>query len=429
MGFFSNLYNKAKNFAKDTVKTVKETASKAYTWAKEKAAQACDWIAEKGDKFIDDVKETYKKVKPYLQKARPWLDGIAVAISSTFPWLATGIHVVAKVIDGLFALENSPVAQKLEKGLRWTIKLAQFVKERYLQPEEVAEAKQHQQSFSEFLKQATNLSDEQKRTIELQQMLNNYSIVKVELRDTLEMGVADFQSYLRLRAVQKSLNEADYKLSNAQTIEDISDDDKFLINIAEQLLSTAELSDNEAQRLDEITQKRFGKSLIPFVFEELLMVWVQKHESLEKEWSIINKEVSSIKVQRTRLETAKRISGLTDMENAEYNEICAKLTGQESKLRRVDKERRSMKNYLYAAEGFMQILEKSEEELIAEDRDYLLEDASEVASIIMRVASNNIDWDSLTEDERDMIIAYATIFDAEGKERAKRLAREIEMEI
>lgn len=99
----------------------------------------------------------------------------------------------------------------------------------------------------------------------------------------------------------------------------------------------------------------------------------------------------------------------------------------ETKLTRLDKERRSMKNYLYAAEGFMQILEKNDQMLQDEDKDYLLDDSAEIAAIIMRVAQNNVDWDSLTEDEQSLITDYANIFEEEGKLRAQALQAEVEV--
>lgn len=405
--------------------------SRAFSWAKEKAAQACDWIAEKGERFIDNVKEVYQKVKPFLQMAKPWIDTVARAISPYFPWVSAAITVVGEVIDGLLTLENSPVAKKVEQGLRWVIKVAQFIRERYLNKKEMEEAEEHQREFNEFLESeyARRLSLEQRQAIELQQMLNNYALVKTRLRDILEMGVPDFQAYLRLRAVQQLLDNAEKQLNEAQHISDILDDDKFLVNIAEQMLSTTELSGSDAQRLDKIVKQRFGTSLLPFVFNELLKVWFVKYIDLEKEWKEISAEVSKLKVQRTRLETNKKISGLTEQETKEYHDICAKFAGQETKLKRTGKERLSMKNYLFAAEGFMQILEKSEEELIAEDKDYLLEDTTEVASIIMRVAQNNIDWDSLEKEEQSIINDYSLIFQKEGRERMERLLKEIEVKI
>lgn len=416
MGFFSGIFSAVRSVGKAVVsgaKAVGRAASKAFSWAKEKVSQACDWIAEKGEKFIDKVKETYQKVKPFLQKVRPWVDSVAKVVTAAgFPWVGAVIAGVGKVIDGLLTLENSPVAKQLEKALRGVIKFAQFIKQRYLTPEEVKEAQEYQREFENTEK--IEMEDEQRKAIQLAQMLNNYGIIKVQLRDVLEMGVGDFQHYLRLRAVQKLLDEADHKLTTTQNLDQVNPDDLFLINTAQKLLETAELSENDAIKLDEITQYRFGKPLIPFVFEELILVWVQKQETLEKEWNECNQEFAKEKVQKSRLEVAQKIS---------------ELTGLETKLKRLDKERRSMKSYVYAAEGFMQILEKDEGMLQAEDKDYLIDDSLEIAQIIMRVAQNNVDWDMLTKDEQSLIIDYANIFEQEGKARAEHLAKEIGMEV
>lgn len=428
MGWFSNLCSKVGNAVKETAKATVKAVGKGLAWAREKASQACDWIAEKGDKFIDDVKETYQKVKPFLQKVRPWMDAAAATVSlAGFPWLGGAIAGTGKVLDILFTLENSPVAHKLEEALRGVIKLAQFIKQRHLTPEELKEAQQYQQAFANA--EQMNLSEEEKRSFQLMQMLNNYAIIKVQLRDVLEMGVGDFQHYLRLRAVQKLLDEADHKLTTTANLEQINADDVFLINTAQQLLETAELSENDTLKLNDITTERFGKALIPFVFEELILVWVQKQTELEKAWKECSQEVAKDKVLKNRLEVAKRVSDLTAEEVKVYNELLPRLTGLETKLHRLDKERRSMKSYVYAAEGFMQILEKDEGLLQAEDKDYLIDDSAEIASIIMKVAQSNVDWDMLTPDEQSLITDYANIFEQEGKARAEHLAQEIGMEM
>ena len=416
-------------FIKKTVKKaasyVKEKVSDGLKWAREKVTQACDWVVEKGEKFIDNVKEVYRKVKPFLQAVRPWIDKIATTVGLKFPWIGAALFGVGKVIDGLLALENSPVAKAVEKSLRSVIKFAKFIKERYLTLQEVEEAKENQVN----LQKAENLAKtvEQKSSVQFAQMLNNYGLVKVELRDTLEMGVADFQHYLRLRATQKLLDEADQKLTTAQNLDDISSDDVFLIQIAQQLIANAELSEQDSLKLDEIVQRRFGKSLIPFVFEELLVVWVDKQLSLEQQWKQVSAELAQDRVAKTRLDVAKKVSDLTSEEANTYQTLLNKLVGLETKLKRVDKERRSMKNYVYAAEGFMQILEKDDATLEAEDKDYLIDDSAEIASIIMRVAEHNTDWDTLTEDEKSLIIDYANIFEKEGKMRAEQLKQQIEV--
>ena len=426
MGWLSDVCSRVVSAVSSAASYASEKVSQGLSWAREKAATACDWIAEKGEGFIDKVKNVYKKVKPFLQKVKPWLEKAASFVP--FPWLKSGLLLTAKAIDALLALENSPVLHALEKAVRKTIKLAQFVKERYLTPQEVEEAKENRDAFMQAEQQyESQLSEEQQKALQLNAMLNNYGILKVELRDVLEMGVVDFQHYLRLRATQKLLDMSEQKIIAVENIEDINSDDIYLIKTAESLLSTAQLSDDEAIRLDSIIQKRFGKSLIPFVFEELMVVWVEKQQSLEQEWTELSRKLAKDRVLKTRLDVAKRTSELTEEENVIYSELMTKMSGEQTKLTRLDNERRSMKSYVYAAEGFMQILEKDDATLEAEDKDYLLEDSEEIASIIMRVAQNNVAWESLSDDEQSLITDYANIFEAEGKARADKLKQEIEV--
>lgn len=426
MGWFSDACSWVGSKVSSAVSYASEKISEGLLWAREKAATACDWIAEKGESFIDNVKNIYKKIKPFLQKVKPWIE--KAALFAPFPWLKAGLMLTAKAIDALLILENSPVLHSLEKAVRKTIKLAQLIKERYLTPEEVEGAKENRDAFMQAEQYyESQLSEEQQKALQLNEMLNNYGILKVELRDVLEMGVIDFQHYLRLRATQKLLDMTEQKIMTVESIDDINNDDIYLIKTAENLLSTAQLSDNDAVRLDSIVQQRFGKSLIPFVFEELMVVWVEKQQSLEQSWTELSKKLAKDRVLKTRLDVAKRTSELTGEESEIYSELLTKMGGEESKLNRLDAERRSMKSYVYAAEGFMQILEKDDETLEAEDKDYLIDDSEEIASIIMRVAQNNVAWESLTDDEQSLITDYANIFEAEGKIRADKLKQEIEI--
>ena len=158
-----------------------------------------------------------------------------------------------------------------------------------------------------------------------------------------------------------------------------------------------------------------------------MVVWVEKQQTLEEQWTELSKKLSKDRVLKTRLDIAKRTSELTEEETAIHSELLTKMSGEQTKLTRLDGERRSMKSYVYAAEGFMQILEKDDVTLEEEDKDYLLEDSEEIASIIMRVAQNNVAWESLTDDEQSLITDYANIFEAEGKARADKLKHEIEV--
>lgn len=417
-------FSRAASFCSGVVSRVKETVSSAMGWAREKATQAMDYVADRGEQFIDSVKSTYQAVKPFLKKARPWIDRIGDIAGVPFPWLKPAISVIGVAVDGLLALENSPVAHALEKALRGVIKIAKFTKGRYLSEEEVVQAKQNKKA----LKRADelHLTSEQQDAINLSILLNNYSIIKKELRDLLEEGVTDFQQYLRLRAVQKLLDMAESKLTQTTTLSDITKDDIFLINIGEQLLNSEEMTERDALRLDDIIRQRVGKKLIPFVFEELMLVWVDKQVKLEADWNACRKEVSQLNAVRTRLESSKKIQALGADDQKIYDETMAKLGGQRFKLERLERENRSMENYVYAAEAFMQLLEKDEKELIAEDKEYLIEDSPEIANIIMKVATHNIEWETLSEEERDLITDFAAIFKLEGRQRAKELHNQME---
>ena len=132
MGWFSSAASWEGSKVSSAVSYAAKKVSEGLSYAREKAAQACDWIAEKGENFIDNVKETYKKIKPFLQKAQPWINKIAKKVGLKFPWVGAAIFGICKVIDDLLDLENSELAHAAEKALRGVIKFSQFIKERYL---------------------------------------------------------------------------------------------------------------------------------------------------------------------------------------------------------------------------------------------------------------------------------------------------------
>ena len=119
MGWLSRACSAVGRAVSSAVSSVGRAVSSGLSWAREKASQACDWIAEKGERFIDNVKNAYRAVKPFLEKARPWINSVAKIVAKAgFPWAGSLIAGMGKVIDGLFALENSPVAKSMEKALR-----------------------------------------------------------------------------------------------------------------------------------------------------------------------------------------------------------------------------------------------------------------------------------------------------------------------
>jgi hypothetical protein len=80
-----------------------------------------------------------------------------------------------------------------------------------------------------------------------------------------------------------------------------------------------------------------------------------------------------------------------------------------------------MKSYVHAAEGFLQVLEKSEEQFEEEGRDYILDDVATVGRLLIDCAQNGKQWDELSVDEQSLITDYANIFAADSKQRNQDL--------
>ena len=80
-----------------------------------------------------------------------------------------------------------------------------------------------------------------------------------------------------------------------------------------------------------------------------------------------------------------------------------------------------MQNYVHAAEGFLQVLEKSAEEFEEEGRDYIVDDVATVGRLLIECAQHGKPWDELTEDEQMLITDYANIFAEDSKKRNQDL--------
>ena len=91
------------------------------------------------------------------------------------------------------------------------------------------------------------------------------------------------------------------------------------------------------------------------------------------------------------------------------------------KTKRKEKRKREKGNYIYAAEGLLQTIEKSPEELEAEDKGYLIDDSSVIGKLIIDCAQYGKKWEKLTEEEQSLISDYSNIFEESCKQRTKEL--------
>ena len=186
-----------------------------------------------------------------------------------------------------------------------------------------------------------------------------------------------------------------------------------------------ELSKKAAERLDRLLLEEHGKTLQSFVYEELIASWKKQASTLEAEFDQANKVLAKIKVDLRRLEIAKKVqTELDDKEAAELASLEKAVPDQEASLNEIATRRRDIERYADAAEGFLQLLEKSEEQLEQEDRSYVIEEGAAVGQIIVEVADKNTPFSQLKSEDQSLITDFANIF---RKEAQKRMESVLEM--
>lgn len=432
MGFFSSIGNAISNAARSVTQTVKKAASAVYEKAKKVVNKAVEVLATKGEAIIETVKNTWKRMKPYVEKTRHFIRAAAAAIP--IPWVKSALIAADVAIGALFAFEKSPVLQKLEQGLRWAIALSKRIHERnqqkeaaqeqeesILSDEEIRTAKIHQQNIREAEQDMPEV--EQNHGIALVTAINDFELAKADISSVIRSGPSDFEHYLRLRATQKLLRIAEKSFRGAESIEQISADEIFIVRVASDLIKDdPQLSDQAAARLDQILQTRYGKNLMPFVFEEMIASWASKSEAEDARWEEINKTFIKDRMLEKSLSISKRVQGeLSTEEEKTLQEVTATIPRKQAELDEIETRKIDIDRYVGAAEGFLQIMEKEEEEIIAEGHDFLISESEELGQLLMRCAEKEIPFSELTEDERALVTDYANIFKQASRDRMNKI--------
>lgn len=417
MGFFS----KVGSFVKKAAGAVVSGAKKVWEKTKEVAVNAVVWMAEKAERFVGQIKKVVENIKPFIQeKLRPFLKVAAVAVGVPFPWLSAAILKFDVVLGKIAEFSESKLVQKVERALQWVIDAAKQIKERLLQPQEIEEAYERREVLQEA---KDTLRGADRNLVEVAELINNFVIIRSVIDKALEdNNVKDFEHYLRLRAAQKLMAGAEQTIVSAKSFENITEDDVFLLKVGANLIaSNPQLSDEDAIRLDELICIKFGNKLIPFVFEEMIVAWNQNLNVMEKDWKQKNQQLSKNEVLRRRISMAKKLSEISAEEERILTDLDVNVPAMKADLNALGKRTREMRNYVYAAEGFIQVLEKTAEELEAEDRSYLAEDGGRVGMIIIDCAQHGKPWEDLSEEEKDLIIDYANIFEEASQQRTSQL--------
>lgn len=422
MGFWSTVGSIARS--------VGSAVSSAWDTAKEWAGQAVGWMAEKAEAFVDNVKSVWKAVKPFVDQIRGVLKVAAATVP--IPWLRAAFAMLDQGIGALTAFENSPIAKKVDQAIKWAIDLAkrwqngrkrqdkeQEQGAEVLAEDELEQARRHQETFR-FAEREV-VPEEQRHQLELAAAINDFEIAKADMARAIAAEPANFEHYLRLRATQKLLNMADKKFRSAQSVDELSADDLFLVRIASDLIKDRpELGKQAAARLDRLLVERHGKALAPFVFEELVASWAKRADLLEKQWEQDNRSHAKDSMLLKNLTLAKQIQGELSAEEAA---MLARLETQVPKakldLDALAQNQRDLQRYVGAAEGFLQVLEKTPEQLEEEDRGFLLDDGPVVGKLLIDCAEHNTPFAELDAESRALITDFANAFRKDAKNRMK----------
>ncbi len=420
MGFFSKLGGAIASAGRAVVSVAKTVVSAA----KKVAKKAICFLADHGEQMVEKVKETWARVSPILRShVKPFLEKLDL-LTKPIPWLNTAVVAINKGLEALLALENSPILKKVEKAIRWAIDKAKHYKETYLSKEEIKDAEAQRTALHEASEKL--MDAEQRKAFSLSEMIHDFVIARSAIRHIFEdNAVADFDHYLRLRATQKLLHEAESTIDKAMSVEDISVDDIFLLHVASNLISeTPTLSDADAATLEGIVQKRFQKPLLVFVFEEMVMAWSNSLDSMEKEWAANNQELARNRTILRRMEIAEKLGQELEVDEksmiAELRKVVPEAEASQASL---EDRILAKKKYIYASEGFLQVLEKPEEYYTRDGHEFLAEGARKIGGLIVDMAQADRPWSSLNEEEQGLINDYANIFEADSKARAEQLVR------
>ncbi|WP_312315111.1 hypothetical protein [Atlantibacter sp.] len=393
------------------------TVSSVVSKVKEVAGKAIGFMAEKAEGFIGKVSQMWERIKPHISTGRKVL--MMAAGMVTTPWLKGALMAIDRGLAWLEKLDKQPLVNKAQKAIQWVIEWCKNAHQKQLENEALEEARRHAEALEAAERE---LEGSEKEAVSAIAMINHYMIAKAEVdiavkRDHLQ----DFEYFLRLRAVQKLLAFYEKRIEAVKDVSDIDNDMRFLLFAANALIKQdAEFSEANTLRLDELTSRQFGKPIIPFIFEEMIIAWEKSRQILEEEWEAKNKTLAKERILHNRLVRAQKYEELEPAELIALNDLAITLPRDTAALESLSNDLLARRNYVNAAEGFLQMLEKDEQQLIREGKEYLLEQGAQVGSLLIDCSQNNRAWSSLLPEEQSLINDFANIFAADCQQRTQQ---------
>lgn len=438
MGFFSFVGDVASsigNAVSSAVDTVGSAISSGWSEVKKVAGRALEWVAENGQQFVGAVKKTWEAVKPYMETIRSGIrTAAAFATSHGMPWLGAALTALDSGIGALTKFSDSPIAKKISQAIEWALEIAKRWKnseekqreqdqkeDPLLKEHELEKARRYQEDLR--LAEREAMSNDEERAISLASVINDYAIANADLTKTLEGTPENFEHYLRLRATQKLLKMSKNKFQSAKTIDDLSADDIFVVRIASDLIkNNPELGKIAAERLDKILVEKHGKKLTPFVYEELVAAWSAQANDARTQWDTLNRNYSRNMILQKRLQVAKKVQQeLSEEEMKELEKLEEELPETKKTLDAIDRQERDCNLFAGATEGFLQLLEKDEDQIKKDDQEYLLDDGQRVGMLLIDCAEHSKAFSELNAEEQELIIDFSNIFKQDAQNRSKKI--------
>ena len=263
MSWFSDVWDWCCN----AVSTVVDAVSTVVETVVDTAKSVINLVADKVTKVWDSLKGAWGFIKKVV---KPVLNVVVNFIP--FPIVRAAVEFVIKAIEILEKVLEHPLVQKINKAVEWCLNAAKKLRDKGLSEIERREALERRRLLN---KASDNLVgyDKEQKSIYIAKIVNEFIILRNEINEYLEENATliDYDHYLRLRSAHKLLDITENKLSN-QNLEvfDISEDDVFILEIGYQLIGiNPEISDANLERLNRIVKDASGKTLLPFVFEDL----------------------------------------------------------------------------------------------------------------------------------------------------------------
>ena len=401
------------------------------------AAGVIGIIADTAEIVLGAVKDVWRVVKPIVEShVRPLLYKLHGHLDS-FPWTQKVIRGLDYVLQWATHLSDTALAQSLDDAIRWLIKVGQSFRDRILTPDEIKEVRRYKATVEKTLALPSGVTGEAGQSLEVAAFIADFMLTKSSLKEVIDTNaVHDIEQYMRIRAAQKLLEHVDEAIRRAQTMDQITPDQMFLMRAASNLLATPPtLDDADAERLDQLVQQTFGMGLLPFVFREMIAAWSRGITSREEREVRVRAKIArgsyiarligrnaetghvtaddaqlSDELIQELLASVKEMRALTPEQAAKFSTLQTSVAEASAYRESYHQDTERQRMYVNAAVGFLLFL-KDDDILVG--RDYLLEEMNRVGQIIMDTAQFGKHWTELTPEEQLLIRDFANIFNEE----------------